>query len=399
MSSPSTSSSHSGDESDSSSVVYDHEPFITFRSRVLALATSSIWPDAAPEEVTVERLQGGGFNRIIGLAQQKSNTKTQYILRIPRFNAAQVNNDVAVLRFLQQYTTIPAPEVVTFDETEHNALGSPYAVQNRIPGVDLYSTYPNLRHEERHKVARELGAIFNQMLAVRSSTAGKLVLPTDRKSLEVPVHVAPLTDMVSEPARPYNASAPSESTHDLLTNIFLSRKAYEQKRNPSDTVGPKLWDQFCQMTSELNAGGWLADGHYSITHLDLAPRNILVNPTADPRLPIISGVLDWDSAVLGPRFMSCAPPLWLWAWQDDEDEDERTANDVPPTPEGRQLKTSFEEAAGQDYVRFAYEPAYRLGRRLVRFATDGLRSNEDFKESEAMLEEWNGYYQPGNQEN
>ena len=48
----------------------------------------------------------------------------------------------------------------------------------------------------------------------------------------------------------------------------------------------------------------------------------------------------------------------------------------------------FEEAAGTDYVRFAYRAPYRLARRLVRFAIDGLHSNEDYKEATAMLREW-----------
>lgn len=31
--------------------------------------------------------------------------------------------------------------------------------------------------------------------------------------------------------------------------------------------------------------------------------------------------LQWDSAVLAPRFLSCYPPLWFWGWRGDGDED------------------------------------------------------------------------------
>lgn len=44
-------------------------------------------------------------------------------------------------------------------------------------------------------------------------------------------------------------------------------------------------------------------------------------------------------------------------------------------------------------MKFAYPSAYRLARRLVRFAADGIRSNEDFYEAEAMLKEWRGVAQ------
>ncbi|CEI60364.1 unnamed protein product [Fusarium venenatum] len=62
------------------------------------------------------------------------------------------------------------------------------------------------------------------------------------------------------------------------------------------------------MASELEASGWFANQHYySLAHLDLAPRNILVDPTSNKA--IISAILDWDSAILAPMFMSCAPPM------------------------------------------------------------------------------------------
>jgi len=394
MSSPSGSGSQTGDGSPSSSVVYDHEPFIAFNSRVLDLATSTIWPGSPSTDIRVERLKGGGFNRVIGLARQSPGAQPgdegQFILRVPRFEAAKVGNQVAILDFIHQHTAIPAPEVLTFDETEGTDIGSPYIVQNRIAGVDLHSSFPKLGHEQKCRVARELGGVFKQILSVRSSVSGRLVLSMNGKSGKRAIHVAPfwLDSTSLALTKPYGGPLADESTKSLLTTAFLSRKSSELERNTLGTVGSRLWDRFCEMTAELERGGWLTDRWSALSHLDLAPRNILVDPTDDERLPIITGILDWDSAVLAPLFMSCALPAWIWAWQEDEDEDERTANDTPTAREGRQLKALFEESAGNDYMRLAYEPAYRLARRLVRFAINGLRSNEDFREAKAMLQEW-----------
>lgn len=377
-------------------MVYDHEPFVTFASRVVELAVRSIWPGAAEDEIAVERMQGGGFNRIIGLDRHHrdgSGRTTRHILRIPRFDSAQVGNDVAILRFLHQKSNIPAPEVVMFDEGDANALESPYAVQTRIQGVGLHSSFPNLGHAQKCRVARELGAVFNQMLSVGSSVAGKLVLPPEPAEKNAPVYVLPLGCEDAGLEKPYSDGEQFESTHDLLKGVFLARKASDEEKFSKGTVVTEHWDKFCQMTLELDAGGWLSDTRYSIAHLDFAPRNILVDPTSDTQAPIVTGILDWDSAVLAPRFMSCTPPMWIWAWQDDEDEDERLANDDPGTAEGRELKALFEEAVGGDYVRLAYEPVYRLARRLVRFAVEGLRFNEDFREADAMIEEWAVIYE------
>ncbi len=74
-----------------------------------------------------------------------------------------------------------------------------------------------------------------------------------------------------------------------------------------------FWPEFTRIAQELALGGWLDDRQYSLAHLDLAPRNILVDLTAFPNTSrrVITGILDWDSAVLAPRFLSCYPPLWI----------------------------------------------------------------------------------------
>jgi aminoglycoside phosphotransferase (APT) family kinase protein len=393
--------SDSDAESTSSSVVYDNEPFAHFRFRVLTFALKTIWPDAAPEDITAERLPGGGFNRIIRLTRRisgQSDNTIRYILRLPRFAAAQLNRDVAALQFLQRHSKLPVPTVITFDETKHNELESPYMIQNYIAGTDLHSSFPKLDHEARCKVARELGNVFRQMLAVRSSVAGVLALPVEEKGIETTLYVAPFRPADPRPATPYSDSPATQPILELLTTIFQAQKAAYLDQCPTDTIRPRLMDRFCTMASELDAGKWLTSLPNCLAHLDLAPRNILVNPALDTHLPIISGVLDWDSAVLAPIFMSCTPPLWIWAWQDDDDEDERTANDGPATPEARQLKQLFEEAAGQEYVGFAYKPVYRLARRLVRFAIDGIQSNESLREAKVMLQEWETIPEPGKHE-
>ncbi|KAI1739130.1 hypothetical protein F4680DRAFT_449234 [Xylaria scruposa] len=372
-------------ESDSSSLVFDHEPFSTFQLRARELA-QRLWPNAAPADIIVERLRGGGFNRIIGLTHQAD----EYVLRVPRFKFSDIRNDVAALRFVHHYTTITAPKVVQFDETDQNEIGLPFLIQNRIPGSNLLFTYPSLSHPQRCRVAHELGTVFAHMLAVKSSTAGIFVLPLHGNFQEAPVNIAPLCDKSAES---YSFSSSTDTTatttvFKLLTGCLQAQKDGFLIQSPPDKSRIEYADHFITMASELDEDGWLVNHHYSLAHLDLAPRNILVNPTSNMQLSIISGVLDWDSAILAPMFMSCKPPLWLWGWKDDEDEDERTANEEPPTAESRQLKKLFEDAAGPDYLRFAYQPAYRLARQLVSFIIDGLRSNEDLYGADAMLKEW-----------
>lgn len=418
-----SSSSSSDAQSESSSIVYGHESFAQFQAKVLAFARSCIWlPSSDEDNIIVERLRGGTYNRVIGLTFTSSQVKEQtppteetsseiaakYILRIPRFEATQVGDDVAALLFvkrlpeielLPETPEIPVPEVIAFDETENNCLESCFMVQSRLHGQRLVDVYPQLGHEKQRRVAQELGHAYRRMLSVSSTQAGRLVLPSDNKSLNAEIHVtswdpAASNFFTSEPeprkSAPYRSGRSGESVIELLRRTFQEQKVKLGKRVPSDTFRLHQIDQFCKMVSEMDAAGYFQelDGHFALSHLDLEPRNILVDQESPPERQIISGILDWDSAVLAPAFMSCAPPMWIWAWKEDDDEDERLANEEPATPEQKELKTVFETAAGPQYVRCAYHAAYRLARRLVRFAIDGIWSNEDLKEAESMLEEW-----------
>ena len=391
-SSPSTETEISDAGSESSTIVWGHEPFDSFRNRVLELA-QTLWATSSTDDIEIERMAGGGFNRVIGISRKVSGheEREQYVLRVPRFDAAKLDRDVAALYFVSQLGGIPIPDVVFFDETPDNKLDLPFMVQNRISGTGLISVFPTLEDDAKCQIASELGHVFRRMLSAKNSAAGLLGLPPNSKSSETrsrDVIILPLYE--AEHLEPDLAATPSvyNDTLDLLETSFNARKADEMKTRPTATLTSKMTDQFITMASELDADGWFKDVPFSLCHLDLAPRNILVGAAADGLGTTITAVLDWDSAILAPSFMSCAPPLWVWAWLDDDDEDERTANNTPATEQGKALKTAFEEAAGPEYVRYAYSPAYRLSRRLVRFAVDGIRSNEHFREAESMLQEW-----------
>lgn len=413
--------------SNSSSIIYRNERLAQFQSKVLGLARSRIWPHSdSKDKITVELLRGGGFNSITGLTftrgqSQEQNltssqfrensateTITEYILRTPRFESARVDDDTAVLLFVKRLSSIdhglgipeiPVPEVITFDETENNCLWSPFMVYKRLHGQPLIYVYPQLGHEQQRRVAHDLGCAYRRMLAVSSTQAGRLILPDDNKSLDAELHVTSWDQYASifskrerkpRPSAPYRSGRGSESVLELLTRTFEGQKAVVREKQPHDTIRPARIDQFCNMVSEMDSAGLFVevDGHFALSHLDLEPRNILVDRDSPSDRRIISGILDWDSAILAPAFMSCTPPMWIWSWQEDDDEGKRMANDEPATSGQKELKAVFEAAAGPLYIQYAYHPAYRLARRLVRFAIYGIRSNGDDQAAKAMLEEW-----------
>lgn len=187
-------------------------------------------------------------------------------------------------------------------------------------------------------------------------------------------HIAPVVPM-----------SPSSS---YLRRTYRKHKAGIRERLPEDKSRPILIDQCSKVVSEMDAARYFkeSDGHFALAHLDLEPRSILVDQGSPPERPIITGILEWDTAVLSPAFMTCKPPTWIRNWKPDDEE--RYANKEPATAEKRVLKAGFEAAAGSRYTRFAHDPAYRLARRLVNLAIRGRWSGRDVHAVAILRAEW-----------
>ncbi|KAI1093792.1 hypothetical protein F5B19DRAFT_448570 [Rostrohypoxylon terebratum] len=277
--------------SDVSSISFlDQEPSSTFRFRVLDFALQNIWPHATAEEINGDDVLGSQ-NRIVHVSRQpvgQPELIERFVIRIPRYDVGQLNSQLATLRFLRMYERIPAPVNLTFDTKDDNALGSRYILQNFIHGSTLLSSWHSLRQDQRCKVARELGRVYHE------------------------------------------PPAPSD-VQRFLINVFLERWVILDEPLLSSNAWPALRDQLCRMASEMAAEGWFKDCYVCLAHLNLVPSNVMVDPT-DTASPIISAILDCESAVFVPQFMCCQPPMWLW--NNGGEQDERLADKAPPTPEG-----------------------------------------------------------------
>ena len=382
--------------SETTTIVYGHETWEDFVPRVHQLCRQ-LWPSASEDEdFIVKKLRGGSYNRIIGIETPLSisGTQNRYILRIPRFEFAQQERELAIARYVRQHTSIPTAEIIFFDATSENPLSEPYVVQSKIPGQDLQVAYPKLTHEQKLDVAEQWGRMLLSELTVKNDFAGVVHATTDETGAEI------------FGVRPFEVDPPDDDTQDvrllskqsILDTLIIQFErwdAADRRLYPDDEL-----DHFELLTivaKEMNAAGLFSDSFFSLCHLDLAPRNVMVDVKEDNSLQI-SGVLDWDSAVFGPSFVVCEPPSWIWAWSDTDDEDEEEenqefedvrANETPSKPEDQELKRRFEEVVGEDLLKYFYMPQYRLARSLFHVALDGLRSNDAFTRTNRILQQWN----------
>ena len=380
--------------SETTTVEYGHETWEDFVPRVHQLCRQ-LWPTASQDEdFIVEKMKGGSYNRIIGIETPPSTSDAhgRYILRIPRFDKAQQERELAILRYVRQHTSIPAAEIIFSDATPDNPLNGPYVVQTRIPGQNLYATYLSLSHEHKLAVAEQWGQTLLSEMAVKNDFAGVVDATMDDKGTHIygfrPFAVDPEPDEITQDVRLLSKL----SIVDMFTIQFERWDAADKRLYPDDFPLDHL-ERLANVAKEMDAEGLFNDAFFSLCHLDLAARNVMVDVQEDGSLQI-SGVLDWDSAVFGPNFVLFEPPAWIWAWSDDGDEDEdeefieKHANDTPATPEEQELKRKFEETVGDDVLKYLYMPEYRLARSLFQLAIHGLRSNDAFPKTDRLVQEW-----------
>lgn len=426
-------------DSRTSTLKYDQEPFDQYQTRVNKLCLL-LWPSApqigprrhtvsgggakarildavkvkkwrrlhsyTSENVyTIERLNGGTYNRIVGISVDNVGTKEQrrVILRVPRANMAKfsyIEREVAIMRFIRQKTALPVAEIVSFDPTNNNPLDSGYVIQSRLPGVPLHTVWDVLTHGQRCNIAKDVGKIMLALQEVKHSFPGLVEScpegVEDQKVVVRPFDIVSPHDIdwkrkISKTVSDEEVDTTTDGTLQWFGTQFGRWLAHELLADPSAIL---YWDyqiRFVEVAKQMNALGFLGDGQNCLSHFDLAARNILVQIIPDGSLAI-SGIVDWDSAVFAPTFVSCTPPSWLWTNIGLYDAEESEANDTPTTPEQEEIKEIFDEVVGFDWTWLAYQPGSRLARDLFHFAQRGLPDGVASTKADRFLKEWAALY-------
>ena len=433
--------------SETSTIEYEQTPFVEFSEQVKALC-HILWPPSpsttehrverllgssnskilgalrankigrflrpavSSKEFLIERLKGGSFNRIIGITILDSTGEDpiQLILRVPRIEwMVRLDRDVAILQYVKQHTSIPLADIKAFDFTNNNPLKSPYIIQNRLPGASLRAAHlEGLSTEEWCSVAREVGHImlalqkttrpFPGLVEAGTSESGEQVFtvcPFDIKSpFDMNWKANAATYAMTYPVNPGDRDEFERSTFYLLVELLGRWRARELRNKPAGILYWHHMHRLVDVASQMNEMGFLGDNSNNLCHLDLADRNIMVQRQSNNTLTV-TGILDWDSAVFAPKFVSCAPPWWMWQDEDstvDSEQDEDGASDVPEKHHNRLIKAAFDETVGEDFLHYCYQPQYKYARRLFHIAMTGNHGSYETDIIDVFLRDWAVFY-------
>ncbi len=364
----------------------------------------------APQIPLIQHLKGGGFNHITSIVLPPSYPEghRNLILRVPREDDSRPDQQVATLDYVRQRTSIPVATIEATDFTCNNAIGKPYVLQHRIPGIDLDSVWDDLSHSQQCTVAREVGLLMKTLLSVECPTAGTIEaasnsLYASEVPMIVPFMLKDAHGNLVEKLEPKSVmDAGTSHSRKTTLDFFEHYLSRWRKHALAESLGEincdvELYDDMRKVVREMDDLHLFEPDSNCLCHLDLHPRNIMVEIHPDGSVRI-TGVLDWDEAVIAPKFVNCQPPGWLWGYDKDTHTENSLlpwpyelegANITPSTPQQQELKTIFDEHAGPEYPQLAYDESSRLIRGLYRIATLGLTANWYYTAAERIVKEWN----------
>jgi hypothetical protein len=398
--------------STTSTEMFEHEPFSSFQSKALKLCKKN-WPSLATGAFQVTHMDGGSYNRIVAVQVDASKTRSKwlkrqtqnalytlcpgadrkkhiqkYVVRIPRFEHAWVENEIATLLFLAS-TDVPVPKIKSFDLSCNNPIDSRFSIQSCLFGKTVEEGYLDLTTAKRCSFARELGTALKALSNIRSPCPGTL----DPASILGGSSTIQILQLQCPPRNADHASSEDALEHSVPTPVYdfmVSQFARQRSRDISlHRPNIAIWTKFFHIIGVLNKEGLFQDNEYYLTHMDFEPRNILISDSPSTK-PALSGILDWDESIFAPVFLSCRPPSWLWDFEgeDDEELDETIAYKDPEDDGLWAIKKAFEKAVGEAWCTYAYKTEYRLARDIVRLAIKGFGSNDDYDVAARVIREW-----------
>ena len=387
----------------------DGDEPISRTARVEAVC-HELWP-AKKNTFDAVSLDRGGFHHIVNIFAYfagAANPHQELILRQKRgpgfINATNLEDDVAILRYLGQCTSLSVPQVENVDFTSDNALRRPYVILSKILGFDvgrkvIYGKYPRgYSNADQCSLAKVWANMLLDVQATCAPMPGRIKCIDDKDGTHAFEVVPFQKKRVPKERRPKVVSNPLSEvfSFDLvdLPGIELSgtidtppfkstlhwlQSQFEYWRSHDGPSSVPRFERLSAVASQMDEAGYLGDNQYSIYHPNLhqSPSNVMaqqipnaIDLNSHDALKI-SGILDWDGAAFYPSFYGCEMPIWLWQGEYKRDEYGKYIDEQPPTAELRKVKKIFEKAVGPEFLRRARAPGYGLASQLVEWAASG----------------------------
>lgn len=353
----------------------------------------------------------------------------ELVVRLP-LDLKYVSSDQFILEELWEYRslwkTLKTPQVFCSGLPK---LTWPCTVMQRIRGMPLSSVWTRATVRMRISIARQMGAIYRDLLNTQSPVAGVF-----GKSSGTHTQTFPLEPLGSQEATTHsgqnkilNRLAKHPNREELMSLYRRLLLRSRTMRNPYECImtaldwrtflcdvgcpGPiysrSTFEAYKLVVDDMHRMGVfsiinMSETPFSLWHIDLFPRNIMVDISPEDDTAEISGVIDWDKAMFAPSF-AASSPQWMWRncyfWKvkccgrDIEIEQFAHQDCGPHNDDSIAVKEAFFESAGPLWRMMADDPAFVMARKVLDIAIDRRLTHIDGASSDdeawRLLGDWN----------
>lgn len=243
---------------------------------------------------------------------------TGYRERYDEISARALKSEALTMRYLKRETTIPIPEVYSFDASIDNEINCPYILMEFIHGSPLCDTWfkPNSSmvstEQFRANVLKDVAAAMVQLNKFTYNKSGSLVFDDDgnvtglgpAKVFDGPAYVESFNGDC-DPAFFYESGPFDDPRMCFFSAMERHAEPGISQPNPKLSYGTLAllrlfisWVPFEQSAK---------DSGFVLKHPDLNSQNIFVSEEGHLR-----GIIDWDGVAAMPHYIGCEEyPLWL----------------------------------------------------------------------------------------
>jgi hypothetical protein len=262
----------------------------------------------------------------------ESDGSLDFVLRVAGRHLPRIKtlNEVGIMTWIRNNTTIPIPLVINFDASEDNLLHHEYTLLEKAPGISIDRVYDDLSQAAKESLVEQLIDYLAQLHEKqwKEGYIGGLTVGPDGSIAKGPM-IDEFFWQVPDIAKYWPPEETVESLNPVSTQgytsytdfITASIKHYVHAIAIHDSLEsfrdlvPRLNIFVGMIHSDENTAAItkLNDVRYILAHKDMHFGNIMCDPT-DPSVPI-TAVLDWEFSGVVPAPRWNPPRAFLWNTQ------------------------------------------------------------------------------------
>lgn len=243
------------------------------------------------------------------------NNGIKWVLRLPLKDpgSRRLQSEIMTMRFIRKYTTIPIPDIISFDSTTENEIASPYTIMQFNEGTPVCQIWwdengPTPLEERRHRILDTVASAMSQLTQFKFNKIGCLEFEGDTRSPKIgPLNIIDQEEEIRQQEAEHNGAifksvGPFDSSREYLTSLLDAQVVEDD----SFTIGMNRLLRM--MVESLPLSRSMAENEsFVLTHPDFGGQNFLVSEDGT-----LTAIIDWDNVQTVPQWIGCRSyPAWL----------------------------------------------------------------------------------------